>query len=126
MLGTSVAAGPGTNRTASVSTGTPPTATVSVDAVPESPMPPVSSSATSTPSAPPMGTVSRVGSPSVSGSAMTSPGPAMRVACAPAGGSVTLSNASTGTSRTGIAVPRPLSGTSTEVRSSYRAPAAPR
>ena len=45
---------------------------------------------------------------------------------APAGGSVTLSSASTGTSRTGTAEPGPLSGTSTDDRSSYNAPPAPR
>src|SRR2546428_3001994 len=115
---TFVAAGTGTNRTARVSTGTPSKATVSVEPAPESPAPPASSSVTSTPAALATGTVSREGSPSVSGARMTRPGPATIVACAPGGGSVTLSSASTGTSRTGTVAPGPLSGTSTDDRGS--------
>ena len=97
-----------------------------VEPTPESPVPPASSSATSTPAAWVTAIVSRDGSPSKSGDAITSPGRATRVTMAPGGGSVTLSRRSIGTSRTRRLPPGPSSGTSTIVSGSKSTPPAPR
>src|SRR4029079_12432493 len=92
--GTRVPPEPGVNDTASESTGTPPIATVNVDAAPESLTAPLSPNVTATPAAPVSVTTSRLGSASPSGLTMARPGAATSVTVAPAG-SVTLSRRST-------------------------------
>src|SRR5262249_22139921 len=71
---------------------------------------PSSSIAMAAPAAEASGTTSRLGSPSVSGWTIETPGPATSVAVVPGTGSVTLSRPSTGTSCTVTPPPAPSAG----------------